>query len=285
MAKVDVGMAAGAAMVRVAARVAPQRTARWVARRFLTTRRRPSRPEEERVLARAERWTLHDEGRALPVYAWGEGEVVLLAHGWNGSAAQLTPFVEPLTARGFRVVAFDAPAHGGAPGRLTHVPEMARVLARLAAETGARLVVGHSAGAAAAALAARRGLALDRAVVIAAPPRFDVWARRFGEALGLPDARMAPFLEELEVLGGCPLADLSLRSNVPSLRGPVLAIFDETDRLVDVGEARAALAGAPGVVWHETSGLGHGRIVADPAVVQRVAGFLEEASFLAALAA
>jgi len=44
---------------------------------------------------------------------WGnDGPVVYLVHGWGGNASQLNPFVRPLVAAGFTVVAHDAPSHG-----------------------------------------------------------------------------------------------------------------------------------------------------------------------------
>src|SRR5918999_654246 len=46
----------------------------------------------------------------LAAWTWGDGPLVLLAHGWNGDAAQLAGFVPPLLEAGFGVVAFDQPA-------------------------------------------------------------------------------------------------------------------------------------------------------------------------------
>src|SRR5262249_24762467 len=37
---------------------------------------------------------------------------VLLVHGWGGRGVQMGAFVEPLRARGYRVVWFDQPGHG-----------------------------------------------------------------------------------------------------------------------------------------------------------------------------
>lgn len=51
-------------------------------------------------------------GAPVTTYAWGEGPAVLLVHGWSSHTGCMAGFVDPLLERGFRVVAFDAPAHG-----------------------------------------------------------------------------------------------------------------------------------------------------------------------------
>ena len=38
--------------------------------------------------------------------------LILCVHGWRGRGFQFRRFIEPLTAAGFRVAVFDAPAHG-----------------------------------------------------------------------------------------------------------------------------------------------------------------------------
>ena len=55
----------------------------------------------------------------------GAGPRILLVHGWGGHAARLRRYVRPLNAAGFRVVAFDAPGHGGSGGGPVSLPEIA----------------------------------------------------------------------------------------------------------------------------------------------------------------
>jgi alpha-beta hydrolase superfamily lysophospholipase len=59
-------------------------------------------------------------GERLATWSYGKGPTILLVHGWNGHAAQLRAFVSPLVDAGYRVVAFDQPAHGQSSGARTH---------------------------------------------------------------------------------------------------------------------------------------------------------------------
>src|SRR4051794_15522348 len=77
------------------------------------------------------RFELHDLGEpTLNVWDWGAGPTVLLAHGWNGWAAQMSAFVAPLVRAGYFVAAVDMPAHGRSGGTHTHVAGMADALVR-----------------------------------------------------------------------------------------------------------------------------------------------------------
>ena len=69
----------------------------------------------------------------------------------GGNAAQMRPFVWPLVSAGYRVIAYDQPAHGVSGGKLTGLPDFADVFAELAWHYGrVKAVIGHSLGAAAA---------------------------------------------------------------------------------------------------------------------------------------
>ena len=132
--------------------------------------------------------------RSAPRFAvtsGARGPVVYFAHGWGGRGSQLTAYVEPLVAAGYRVVLFDAPAHGDSgPGpagpRRTHGVEFGKALDAVSARFGpAHAVIAHSLGddldlpRAALRLARTERLVL-LAPMVQAEPLFD----QFQQALG-----------------------------------------------------------------------------------------------------
>jgi hypothetical protein len=152
---------AGFRVLSSAAPAIGERAAAWLFCRPFHSRTLPS---EEAVLRSGEPFRLRAAGFDLAAWSWGDGPVVVLHHGWHGSAAHMAAFVRPLVGSGFRVVAYDAPAHGESPGRTSAAPELARALSAVAAALGGlHGVVAHSVGGAATMLAVRTGLKLDGA--------------------------------------------------------------------------------------------------------------------------
>ncbi|MBW2720182.1 MAG: hypothetical protein JRD94_17025 [Deltaproteobacteria bacterium] len=93
--------------------VAPSLTAGVAERLFFKTRRNGPRPGERDVLEEATPSTIA---------------------GMKGT--QLGSFVEPLVARGYRVVAFDAFGHGESPGNSMSIPELASCIRQVSDELG-----------------------------------------------------------------------------------------------------------------------------------------------------
>ena len=143
-------------------------------RLFLT----PPRPRDAAATALdlidARSGVVEHKGRSIVTWRWGsrEAPAVLLAHGWGGNAAQMRGFVFPLLSAGYRVIAFDQPAHGVSEGKLTGLPDFADVLAEVAWHHGGVAgVIAHSMGGAATAIALARGLRVARVVTVGASAR------------------------------------------------------------------------------------------------------------------
>lgn len=71
---------------------------------------------EKGILDQAWQWKITFEGKPLQLYSWGEGPTVLFVHGWESNASTWRHYVGALVDSGYRVVAFDAPAHGRSGG-------------------------------------------------------------------------------------------------------------------------------------------------------------------------
>jgi pimeloyl-ACP methyl ester carboxylesterase len=215
---------------------------------------------------------------------WGEGPITYLLHGWGGRRAQLASLVEPLVAAGQRVVALDAPGHGDSGagrlgGRRTTLVEFAAALTAVVKVTGpAHAVVAHSAGGGAAALAVLDGLPSGRLVLIAPMPDPMAHFPTFAHLLGLGARTQPRLLRRFEPLVGRALADFDIPTRVadlgPGRLPPLLVVHDRHDR--EVGHAYGqALAGAwPDARLLTTEGLGHRRILADPAVIDATVSFV-----------
>ncbi len=123
---------------------------------------------------------------------------ILLIHGWGAEASIMAAYAEPLRRTGFRVVAFDLPAHGRLEGKYTNLAACARAAHRVA-EQAAPLhgVIAHSLEGLIALWLAEGGpplpskIPIGKIALLACPNRFVDVARNFGAGLRLCNALSA----------------------------------------------------------------------------------------------
>ena len=263
---------------RVGSMLAPERTARAIARRFFAT----ARPDLQRVQFVDLRPQVNvvglPDGKAT-TYAFGAvGRVptVLLAHGWSGWAQQMEPFVAPLLERGFAVLAFDHVAHGASGGTQSSLPVMIRSTERLLADTPNVVgAIAHSLGAAAlAAVLASSREQLTGAVLIAPPSDPRPYLRGMARMLGAPESMLPKVQEIAEQLAGVPFERLVMHPWMARrIRTPLLIAHDLDDREVPIAQGYAYTAGT-GARLIATDGLGHTRILRDRHIVESAVGFV-----------
>lgn len=286
----DLALTTAGAAVRAAGRVSP-RLGAAVALPLFGHVARPRRvdPADEPTMGRARRSAIRVPGLGrrgvdLAVYEWGRGaDVVVLAHGWNGRASQFATLVRELVAEGWRVVAFDAPAHGETPGRATYLVDWTDALAELQRRHGrVHATVGHSFGGLATLVAAGAGVQMGRVVTIAAPGDADLLISQFQAMLRFDDGTAAALRERFasRYFAGedDPFARLSpLRRPLPA-RMPLLAVHDEGDRVVPIGELDRLASAHPTARVVVTKGFGHNRVLTADPVLDAVVDFLAQPS-------
>src|SRR5512134_2142077 len=103
---------------------------------------------DREILEQGKNYRLPFVDGELAVTTWGEsGPSVLLMHGWGGARAQMTGFVDPLLEAGYRVVAYDQPAHGESDGKMTNLLEIAPTMDFVAQREGPfHAIIAHSFG-------------------------------------------------------------------------------------------------------------------------------------------
>jgi len=219
------------------------------------------------------------QGREVVAEAWGEGPVIYLMHGWGGRRAQLDMLVEPLLWAGHRVIAFDAPGHGdSAPGAFGPgrglLTEFSGALEAVSAVGGAaHAVIAHSGGAAAASLAVLDGWKVARVALIAPMADPIPYTYEFAAALGFGERIRTGFMRRLERRVGRPMTDFEiprrLKATALSLP-PALVLHDRLDKEVRFSDGETLAAAWPGAEFVATEGLGHRRIMRDPAIIERL---------------
>ena len=266
--------------LKLSALISTELAGRWANRLWFRSQRYSQPAREKEWLADAQSLQLTHRAQPLAVQHWGTGPTVLLVHGWHGRGAQLGAFAAPLAAAGFRVVAFDAPAHGLTPGRSTDLPEVSEALLTVAkAFPPLHGVIAHSFGTVATLYAIAQGLTPRRVAALSAPSSLEYLMESFAARLDLPAGVMAVHRRLLEERFGADIwKRFSPREIARRLDIPALLVHDEEDHDVPCEEGETLANAWPGAIRMQTRGLGHRRILRDPEVVARVVAFMAEAS-------
>jgi pimeloyl-ACP methyl ester carboxylesterase len=260
---------------RTVGTVAPSVAARWAETIFCSPPRNEPRPAEEAFLSTGTRLSVRSEGQNLAVWAWGHGPVAVLVHGWGSRAGRFSSIAAALTEARFRVVVFDAPAHGASMGNQASLPQFARALQAVADAVGpVDSLVGHSLGGAAVSLAMRQGLAARRVVLLAPAADVVLFSHAFADHLRLPSRARTVMRQNLESRLRFRFEELHIPTLAREMTASALVIHDREDTDVPFGQGEEIAHAWPGAQLVATTGLGHRALLRDPDVIRRAVGFL-----------
>jgi pimeloyl-ACP methyl ester carboxylesterase len=221
------------------------------------------KPRDREVIEWGNSYRIPYAGGELAVTTWGETSRpgVLLMHGWGGARAQMTGFVDPLLFAGYRVIAYDQPAHGESDGKMTNILEIAPTMDLIKAKEGNfDAIIAHSFGTliTSYALVKRNFPPPSRLVYFGAFNRLLDSLPRFQAIAGLPDEIIAGLLNMIyENFGRGVLDEIVNETLAPQINIPALMFHDVTDNVTPVEDSRAIALAWKHAHFIETSGLGH----------------------------
>lgn len=261
--------------------LAPKQTASLAVRLFSTPRIRAKHKVSDVIMEKARIFEFLYAGKTLKAYEWGSGEqVVLLVHGWESRGTALRSFVPGLLEKGFKVVAFDGPAHGNSSGKRTDLRHFGGAIRAIINHVGGvHSIIAHSFGGSSTLFTLThidRGITVDKLVLIASPADVTYVLKDFFQFICLPTKARYYFKRKMEKRLGQPLEAANFKdSRHPEVKiGELLVIHDQEDAIVPMESSKLLIENwdnARGVI---SKGWGHYKLMKQPEILQRVGAFI-----------
>jgi len=267
------------AKLNMLAVVSPKRAAAQAFRLFTTPFRKSKKKmpaifdEAERVACKVDRYTIQG-------FRWNHnaGKKVLILHGFESNVFNFEYYVRPLLLKGYEVLAFDAPAHGGSPGKFLSLPLYVKTINSIHTFFGPiDAYITHSFGGLAITHFLEQGHhdPHTKLVLIAPATETTTAINSFFKFLQLGDNVRKEFDLLIKDMGGEFPDHYSLRRTMRHIHAQTLWIHDEDDELTPLSDAlRVKELNLPQIHFMITKGLGHKNVYRDKDVRNAIIGFL-----------
>ncbi len=235
---------------------------------------------DREIIERGNNYRIPFDGGELAATSWGDsGPTVLLMHGWGGARAQMTGFVAPLLSAGYRVVAYDQPAHGESDGKMTNLIEIAPTMSLVMKREGEfDAVIAHSFGTliTSYALVNLNFPPPSKLIYFGAFNRLLDSLPRFQVLANLPDEVMDGLSAAIDENFGKNVLDAIVNETlVPQINIPALMFHDTADNVTPVEDSRAIARVWKNAQFVETDGLGHRGALQSKEIHEQVVTFLK----------
>jgi len=212
----------------------------------------------------------------ITVYEYGNGtRYVLLVHGWSGRGTQLVKIADLLVKKGFKVISFDAPAHGSSEGKTTIMTDFIACINQLySSYHGFEYIVGHSLGSMATLNAIKQGLVVKKVVIIGSGDIIRDITNEFIRKLKMKSVFSEKLTRYFEDKYQIKMNDYSASVVAQHIDIPVLIIHDTEDVDVPVGAAYNIASKLKHKELFITNGLGHRKILGDTKVLEKIEHFI-----------
>lgn len=232
-------------------------------------------PAEIEAIALARHFQYGPDGNYA--FEWGTGPLVILVHGWNGSAAQMAPLAVELARRGYRCVALDITGNGGDGKHFTRWSYFLRDVEALtrALHSEVFAYIGHSSGGT-TMMAARRGgrIFAERYVCICSPSYPFLSINHVAQVFAPNERVMQRYKQYLAGDFGIPWQQLKAGGSFDGIGDNLLLFYDERDRMVPHSQGDFIHARCAGSRLVKTNKYGHKRILTASELPDAIIEFL-----------
>ena len=262
-------------------RLFPKQAGKAAYRLFSQPRIRAKHRQSDSILESARLFEILYGKIILKAYEWGQGEkTALLVHGWESRGTALRSFVPGLVAEGYRVIAFDGPAHGESGGRQTNLAEFAgAVRAVINQLDGVESIITHSFGGATTVFALTQldpSISLEKLVLIGVPSNTERVVMNAMNYMNVPTAAVAHFKNILKEKNKThSFETVNVEENLGKVKAnSILVIHDKFDKSVPFESAERIVKRWDKVHLIVTQGMGHFKLMKHPQVVGMVVDFV-----------
>lgn len=214
----------------------------------------------------------------IVTHTWGSGDkIIYLVHGWEANTCWMKEFITPLLKDGYKVVAFDMPAHGRSSKQPTHLRDFSSALEFVISVYGKPFaILAHSFGGTATVLLLSENPHLwpKKLCLIAPMKSLDSHFQVFNTITGLPESIMDKLFLKLKMHYSLEAKKTDITQLIKNVAIPGLLIHDQKDRLIPVAVGDHFAASWNGARYLKTCDLGHRKILQNPQVVREATDYI-----------
>jgi predicted alpha/beta hydrolase family esterase len=248
----------------------PLLTEKLVLRLFFSPRSYHLNQSEKQLLERGQLFQIDVNRNKIQCWKWGNGPVVILAHGWNGRGIQFQPLIEALITSNYSVICFDAPGHGQSQGKTSNYFEFTDALRALwhhVENQNVVAVIGHSLGAAAILNFISKENYNNKAFLIAPALKLRELLFKIFEQHNVPKMVYLNLVQNLEAKHGYSIFSDNPSQLIKTVKNNVVIFHDKNDRAVPFSHTNYLAERLDNITVISSSGLGHRRILNDKSVI------------------
>ena len=215
--------------------------------------------------------------KKIRIYEYGNGSrKALLVHGWSGRGTQLYKIADELIKNDFKIISFDAPAHGKSESNHTIMVEfIASILEIQNKYENFEIAIGHSLGGMALMNAMNNDLKTNKLVTIGAGNLVIDIFDDFINKLQMKPIQATLLKNYFEKKYNRTLDELSSVTNAKKIDIPTLIVHDENDDEVPADCAKEIIKVLKNGELLITHKLGHRKILGDAAVINKIIDFVD----------
>jgi pimeloyl-ACP methyl ester carboxylesterase len=261
----------------------PRLTAKIAYKFFGTPRWRAQHQRPDALILAARVVDFPFKNETIKCYEWGDAaatRTILLAHGWESRGTALRMYVPDLMKKGYKIVAFDALAHGDSTGKRNNLLTNAQIIQALATHYGGFYgAIGHSFGCSSIVYAMQfldKNMSIERLVFLAVPPALLKIVEGVFRMLALPKATQKAFIAHIDAMTGHSIEASDVATAGKQVKvGQLLLIHDEQDEVTHIDAAKRVEAAWDNALLMISSGYGHFRIAKNPDIIRRIIEFID----------
>lgn len=222
------------------------------------------------------------KGATIKGYEWtpvnANGKTVLICHGYASYFYKFEKYIQPLLNNGFRVIGFDAPAHGQSEGKYINVIIYKEAIEHIIQNCGPiDHFIGHSLGGITLAMIAEEmpNPLQHKFVLIAPATRTTTTLANYFNMMHFSEPVKNAFYKELSKLTDKPITYFEADRAVANYKGPLLWVHDQGDRVCPYQDlVNFKEKASENIKFLITSGLGHNKVYKTSEIIAQIVAFL-----------
>jgi pimeloyl-ACP methyl ester carboxylesterase len=233
------------------------------------------------VLPNAEPLRFDFNNNIIKGHRWNhpQPKKALILHGFSSVASKFNHYVAPLTAKGYEVLSFDAPAHGNSGGTTTNAVEYSEMIKKVLELYGPiNSFIAHSFGGLAVCLALEAVPHPSHTQLVLIAPATETTSAIEGafKLLNIKDPQVRKEFDQIVYeKSGHTVEWFSVRRAVKNIQAQILWLHDEEDRVTPYADVLKVKEDKnPNIQFVVTKGLGHQKIYRDALVKNTIIDFL-----------